>query len=95
MSARRRERCRPLLFTAVLGLAGLVVAAGGADRVAAQELTPRACWPAPKGTKLALVVSSHVRGDVLFDPSIPLVGVESKRPDRWSWTTHHERETIA
>jgi len=43
----------------------------------AQELTPRAYWPSPKGTKVAIVGYSHVGGDVLFDPSIPLYGVDS------------------
>ena len=43
----------------------------------AQELTPRAYWPSPKGTKVAVFGYSHVEGDVLFDPSIPLYGVDS------------------
>ncbi len=43
-----------------------------------QDLTPRAYWPAPHGTKVAIVGYSHVRGDVLFDPSVPLYGVDSK-----------------
>ena len=60
-----------------------------------QDLTPRACWPAPNGVQLAIIGYSHVWGDVLFDPWIPLYGVESKSPDGWSWTTHHEREAIA
>lgn len=45
---------------------------------AAQELTPRTYWPAPKGTKVAVVGYSYATGDVLFDPSIPLYGVESR-----------------
>jgi len=44
----------------------------------AQDLTPRAYWPAPRGTKVAVVGYSHVNGDVLFDPSIPLYGVDSR-----------------
>jgi hypothetical protein len=44
----------------------------------AQDLTPRAYWPAPKGTKVAIAGYSRVSGDVLFDPSIPLFGVDSK-----------------
>ena len=43
----------------------------------AQELTPRAYWPSPEGTKVAVFGYSHVEGDVLFDPSIPLYGVDS------------------
>jgi hypothetical protein len=67
-----------MLRTAVSGLAGLVLVGGWANPVAGQDLTPRAYWPAPKGTKVAIVGYSHVRGDVLFDPSIPLSGVDSK-----------------
>jgi hypothetical protein len=43
----------------------------------AQELTPRAYWPAPEGTQLAFAGYSRATGDVLFDPSIPLYGVDS------------------
>ncbi len=45
---------------------------------AAQELTPRAYWPAPKGIRVAVVGYSYAPGDVLFDPSIPLYGVDSR-----------------
>jgi hypothetical protein len=45
---------------------------------AAQELTPRAYWPAPKGIRVAVVGYSYATGDVLFDPSIPLYGVDSR-----------------
>ena len=45
---------------------------------AAQELTPRTYWPAPKGTKVAVVGYSYAYGDVFFDPSIPLYGVDSR-----------------
>lgn len=44
----------------------------------AQELTPRAYWPSPKGTKVAVVGYAYSSGDVLFDPSIPLYGVDSR-----------------
>ena len=49
-----------------------------ASATIAQELTPRACWPATVGTKVAVVGFSHSSGDTLFDPSIPLYGVDSK-----------------
>jgi hypothetical protein len=42
-----------------------------------QELTPRAYWPAPEGTKVAVIGYAHSSGDTLFDRSIPLYGVES------------------
>ena len=45
---------------------------------AAQELTPRAYWPAPKGTGVAVLGYSYVSGDVLFDRSTPLYGVDSR-----------------
>lgn len=45
---------------------------------AAQELTPRAYWPAPKGTRVAVLGYSYVSGDVLFDRTIPLYGVDSR-----------------
>ena len=60
------------VFSAALALAGL-----WSVSATAQELTPRAYWPSPKGTKVAIVGYSHVGGDVLFDPSIPLYGVDS------------------
>ena len=45
---------------------------------AAQELTPRAYWPAPKGTAVVVLGYSYVSGDVLFDRSTPLYGVDSR-----------------
>jgi len=45
---------------------------------AAQELTPRFYWPAPNGTKVGVVGYAYASGDVLFDPSIPLYGVDSE-----------------
>lgn len=58
-----------VLLSAVLCL----WAAGGA----AQELTPRAYWPAPKGTKVAVAGYAYSWGDMLFDPTVPLYGVDS------------------
>ena len=43
-----------------------------------QELTPRAYWPAPKGTRVAVFGYVYSSGDVLMDPSLPLYGVDSK-----------------
>lgn len=51
----------------------LVVAAS-----VAQELTPRAYWPAPKGTKVVTFAYQYSTGDILFDPSLPIVGVDSR-----------------
>lgn len=44
----------------------------------AQELSPRANWPAPKGTKVAFVGYQYSFGDVLTDPSLPIIGLDSK-----------------
>ena len=43
----------------------------------AQELVPRAYWPAPTGTKIVVAGYQHSEGDVLTDPSLPVEGVES------------------
>jgi hypothetical protein len=45
--------------------------------IAAQELTPRLYWPAPKGTQLLVAGYSRAAGDVLFDRTIPLYEVDS------------------
>ena len=44
----------------------------------AQELAPRFYWPSPNGTKVAVSGYSHVNGDVLLDPTIPLYEVNSR-----------------
>ena len=49
-----------------------------AINAASQELTPRAYWPAPKGINVAVLGCVHAQGDVLFDPTIPLYGVDSE-----------------
>lgn len=46
--------------------------------LAAQELTPRIYWPAPKGTRILVTGYSYSEGDVIFDPSIPIKGADSK-----------------
>lgn len=61
----------PILFILILiGLLPLPVAA--------QDLTPRAYWPAPKGTIVGTVGYSHSSGDTTPDPSLPITGVDSK-----------------
>ena len=44
----------------------------------AQELTPRSYWPAPKGTRVLVIGYSYTDGDVLFDRSLPVSGVDSR-----------------
>jgi hypothetical protein len=55
--------------------AGLCVLA---TAVTAQELSPRAYWPAPKGTKVMVLGYSHSTGDIITDPSLPIAGVDSQ-----------------
>lgn len=43
----------------------------------AQELVPRAFWPAPHGTDLLVVGYQHTTGDVVTDPTLPAEGVEA------------------
>jgi len=43
----------------------------------AQELAPRAYWPAPKGTKIIGIGYSYSDGDVLLDPSVPVDGADN------------------
>ena len=45
--------------------------------VAAQELVPRAYWPAPKGTNLIVVGYQYSSGDIVTDPTLPIAGVDS------------------
>ena len=44
----------------------------------AQELTPRAYWPAPTGTQLLSVGAVHTSGDIVPDPSLPISGLDSE-----------------
>jgi hypothetical protein len=64
------NQCRKVLVCAVCNL----WAAGAA----AQDLSPRAYWPAPKGTRVAVFGYAYASGDVLTDPSLPVYGVDSR-----------------
>jgi hypothetical protein len=46
--------------------------------IAAQELSPRAYWPTPVGTRLLITGYTYSSGDVLLDPTIPVYGVDSR-----------------
>ena len=67
---RNTRTARTVLIWAACNLA--------AAASAAQELTPRAYWPAPEGTRLAIVGYTYAFGDVATDPSLPVFGVDSK-----------------
>ena len=45
---------------------------------AAQELVPRAYWPAPNGTNVVVVGYQYSTGDVVTDPTLPITGVDSR-----------------
>ena len=66
--------------------------------VAAQELTPRMFWPAPKGTSILVAGYAYSTGDILFDYSIPIEDADSsintavlayaRTVDLWGRTTN-------
>lgn len=78
MTGDRRRHRRSMLRAVAIITASFALSVAWTTTAVAQDLTPRAYWPAPKGTKVAIAGYSRVSGDVLFDPSIPLVGVDSK-----------------
>jgi outer membrane putative beta-barrel porin/alpha-amylase len=43
----------------------------------AQQMSPRAYWPAPTGTQVLTVGASYVSGDIVPDPSLPVSGFDS------------------
>jgi len=47
-------------------------------QVSAQELQPRAYWPAPNGTNVLAIGYQYSSGDVVTDPTLPLTGVDSR-----------------
>jgi hypothetical protein len=70
--SRRNTRWR---FSSQVILALLLsVASAGAY---AQELSPRAYWPAPEGTRILALAYAHAWGDEIVDPSIPVSGANS------------------
>lgn len=64
---------------AAWAFAALLLAGALAPGVAvAQELVPRAYWPAPAGTNVLSLGYQYSTGDVVTDPSLPIAGVDSK-----------------
>ena len=55
-------------------LAAIHIAAAVAS---AQELAPRAYWPAPNGTNALVAAYQYTKGDIVTDPSLPITGVDS------------------
>lgn len=64
-----------LLVSQAMCLLMLILAASHSQ---AQELTPRAYWPAPNGTNALLLAYQLSAGDIVTDPSLPITGVESR-----------------
>lgn len=59
-------------------LAALTAVAGFPGSTAvAQEITPRAYWPLPKGTNVFVVAYQYSAGDIVTDQSLPITGVDS------------------
>ena len=68
------DKLLPLIFSSLFAAWALQTA----GTVSAQELTPRAYWPAPIGTNVVLLAYQRNSGDIVIDPSLPITGVESK-----------------
>jgi hypothetical protein len=66
---------RPAIPAVLVWALLTLLAASAGD---AQELSPRAYWPAPRGTRVAIVGYSYSSGDVVTDPSLPVAGVDSR-----------------
>ena len=66
---------RPLLLC--LGVASAAISFWS-NATVAQELAPRAYWPAPEGTNVVVVGYQYSEGDIVTDPSLPITGVDSK-----------------
>ena len=67
------KRIRPALWCLVIAWSLLM-----SGYAAAQVLAPRAYWPAPVGTNVAVLSYQRNSGDILIDPSLPITGVESE-----------------
>lgn len=68
---RSGHRIKPLLKCLVLGCVCSCVT------LSAQELSPRAFWPAPTGTSALVLGHAYSFGDTIIDPSLPIDGVDS------------------
>lgn len=78
MTAARPGRQRSDSHVLAGVVSALALAAGSVSPVGSQELTPRAYWPAPPGTRVAAVGYSYTAGDVLLNPSTPIYGADSR-----------------
>ncbi len=67
-----RNRSRAKALSTALALLVVVV-----RPLAAQELSPRAYWPAPTGINVFVAGYQRSSGDVVVDPSLPVTGANS------------------
>jgi hypothetical protein len=67
MADMKRHVCKLLFFATMLV----------AFDLGAQELSPRAYWPAPIGTQVLTLGYSYTSGDAVPDRSLPITGVDS------------------
>lgn len=65
------------LVPALSRVFGFIVVLLAANCALAQNLAPRTYWPAPKGTQLLILGYGYQWGDVVTDPSLPVIGVNS------------------
>jgi hypothetical protein len=56
----------------------VLLVGAGTPRAYAQELSPRAYWPTPVGTRVLTSGYANASGDVLLDPTLPIYGVDSR-----------------
>ena len=78
MRAARPVNAGTIMFARNAFLLTLLALAALCPRAHAQELTPRAYWPAPAGTNVLVAGYQRNEGDILVDPSLPITGVESE-----------------
>ena len=73
-------------FALGLGSALLIIILWS-SAAAAQELTPRAYWPAPNGTNVVSLGYQYTTGDVVTDPTLPITGVAVAvgKATLWLW----------
>lgn len=64
--------------TSVFAVFAAAILFAWVDAGMAQELTPRAYWPAPRGTNLLVFGYQYSSGDVVTDPTLPVTGVDSQ-----------------
>lgn len=61
-----------------VAVAGTLFLALVAPPSMSQEMSPRAYWPAPTGTRLVLAGYQYSSGDIVTDASLPVSGVDSR-----------------